>query len=108
MTPEDPYPEIGRILAASATGSWKTLVLDAALGDDWARFRAVAVNEDDQQRGISLQEIPRLRELFQVLRTRTRAVADPGLPDWTTARFSLRRNGRFAVDFGYEPLSTGM
>jgi hypothetical protein len=101
MRDKDPYPEIGRILVASAPASWQTIVLTAQVGDDWAKFRAVDVGSDGQQRGISLQQVARLRDLFLGLRATTRLVAGPGKPDWTTATFTLRRDGAFDVDFGY-------
>ena len=79
MRDRDPYPEIGRILASSAPSSWQTLVLTAQVGDDWAKFRAVDVGHDGQQRGLSLQQVARLRDLFIGLRSTTRAPLEPVL-----------------------------
>lgn len=99
----DPYPEIGQILAASVEGPWDTIVLDAAVGGDWARFQAAAYMSNAERRGIRLIDLDRLEDLFEQVRDLTREVADAGQPDWTTARFTLRRDGQFDVDFGYGP-----
>jgi hypothetical protein len=100
MTTNDPYPEIGDILAASVSGPWDRIVLDAEVGDDWARFRAVAVCGGSEERGVNLRRVTRLRELFQQLRATTRVVASDQ-SDWTTATFTLNHEGSFEVHFDY-------
>lgn len=100
----DPYPEIGQILADSADGAWESVVLDAALGDGWARFRAAAYTVDAVQRGVRITDLDRLEALLEQVRELTREVGGAGQPDWTTARFILMRDGRFEVEFGYEPI----
>ena len=99
--PEDPYPEIGNLLAHAAPPGWERIELDVCLWDGAARFQATSYGVG-QPPGLRLENASRLRVLFERLRAITRELAKPGTPMWTTAKVVLRSDGEFDVKFGYE------
>lgn len=89
------------MLARSAPKGWERIELDVRLWDGAARFQATSFGVG-QPPGLRLEKASRLRVLFERVQAISREVADPGTPVWTTAKFVLRSDGTFDVNFGYE------
>jgi hypothetical protein len=95
------YPEICRLLSTEVAGSdWRQLVLDARVGDHWARFQMLALDADGVWRSVEIHEVPALRRLFHRIRESTSPLAD-GERDWTAVKMTLMREGGFSVEFVY-------
>jgi hypothetical protein len=103
---DDPYSEIGSMLARAAGAAeapWMKVVLKAQVGEGWGKFEASAFEGHGTWRSVRVNA-PRLLQLLARLREVTRSVAQPGQPDWTTIRFTMKQDGDFNTHFGYEPL----
>jgi hypothetical protein len=74
------------------------------VGSEFGRFETAAFEGSGIWRSVRVREAPRLLRLLQRIREITRSLSKAGEPDWTTMKFTLHREGRFHVEFGYEPL----
>ncbi len=100
----DPYPEIGRLVAASITGGWVKAVVRAEIGEDWGQFSAESHDAKGRAHDLPLKNTHRLLELLQQVRTITKEVGRPVPADWTKVTFTLMRDGKFEIQFGYDTL----
>lgn len=101
MPTKDPYPEIGRLLTAAATVPWERIVLEAEVGDDWGSFSATSFLAGNTLESLRVRPSTYLLKLLQEVRRITSRDVAPGAEVWNTLVFTLRRDGRFEVEFGY-------
>jgi hypothetical protein len=98
MSSRDPYPEIGRMLAAAAGRGWDSIVLQGTVESDWAEFQATAYRAGQAAQSLSIPDANALHDLCLRVREITESV---GHSKWRTIRFSMKANGEFETDFGY-------
>jgi len=101
MATPDPYPEIGKLLAAAAVGPWDRIVLRAEVGPDWGRFDATSHVRGQSPTSLDVRGELRMLKLLQDVKRITTTEVAPGKPAWRTLVFTLRRDGEFEIDFGY-------
>jgi hypothetical protein len=99
---EDPYPEIAQILIASVRAAgiaaWSKIVLEAKVEPTWSEFQAIVAPSGHGTSSLLLVGSSRLPALFERVHRITESL---GESRWRSARFSLRKNGEFEVDFTY-------
>lgn len=100
MATADPYPEIGKLLAAAAVGPWDRIVLRAEVGDDWGRFDATSYASGQAPQSLDVRGELRMLKLLQDVRRITATEVAPGKLAWRTLVLTLHRDGRFEIDFG--------
>lgn len=102
---DDPYPEIGNILSRCAGRKpWERIELYVSHGKGRGQYMAAATFPGGGERDLRIDDVFQLHELFDQVRKVARPVGASGRSDWTTARFTLMRDGTSAIEFGFEPL----
>lgn len=95
---EDVYQQIADLIHQSIPEDWEEAwayaEMEEASGLTYGRYRKQGAKET-----CSFQTGHQFYHLFDTLRTNLKK---PGFDQWTKAKFSLQRNGKFHVDFEYE------